>query len=126
MAALNKKNMVHEMARWKTRCASELESAAIWQENWGFLIEDRKKEEEAAAASAVSAAPETATPPEEKEPKHRLAEKERFNANKQKVPRETLGAPNTTSHQYGWYPNVEVVKTGGYGLKRCPELVAET
>jgi len=128
MAQLNKNNMVHEMAQWKNRCCSELDAAAKWHDNWGFLLEHQKKDEPADQESSLL--PSTVTQNSTgttgtKKSRDIMAEKMRYRDNRSKVPKEYLDRPKLTSHQYGWYPSVEMPLTGEHNLKRMEELVPE-
>lgn len=124
MAEVSGKNMVHEMARWKTRCSTELESAAAWEENWGFLKSEQIKEKEAQFAADNAKREE-----EERnntKPLDRMEAKMRFRGNREKTPKEIFPKPRTSSHAYGWYPNkLEEADTSIYGIKRNTELMPE-
>eukprot|EP00397_Hematodinium_sp_SG-2012_P055484 GEMP01067763.1.p1 GENE.GEMP01067763.1~~GEMP01067763.1.p1 ORF type:complete len:122 (+),score=26.78 GEMP01067763.1:95-460(+) len=112
------KNMVHEMARWKTRVESELQSAANWEEQWGFLKAPKSGEE-------VEAELPTEKDTEGEAVGDRMAARLRYMRNRHKTPKEIFARPCTTAHSFGWYPSVELISSGNHGIRRNKELVAE-
>ncbi|CAD7969378.1 unnamed protein product [Amoebophrya sp. A120] len=117
-------NMVNEMKLWKDRVDGELNSAAEWEANWGFLKAEKKVEAPPEGKFSVERPPAPASPKPSVtgEDAVELTAKLRYTINRGKTPKEIQARPLTTSQELGWRPPIELFGRGDNGVKRDPGI----
>jgi len=121
--------MVNEMKLWKDRVDGELNSAAEWEANWGFLKVVKKDDEPPEGKFSVPAADASPSSSVDKfvpkvpgDDAVELTAKLRYTINRGKTPKEKQARPLTTSQQVGWRPPIELFGRGDNGVKRDPGI----
>lgn len=129
----NMENRIHANAIWQEALLKESKLADIWDDNWGFLRNDRLnklvKNNFSGMKPVLSVSntdvPETKCPSQS--PKKNVRQfdanaayegKMRYLMNSSKTPKQKYVTPQTTQQEHGWRKSLELFGVGQYGLKK--------